>query len=394
MFIKKIHLQNFRNHINFLLEPAKKMMLVCGPNGVGKTSILESISMLSPGKGLLGAEIAEQNYRDDIFNLNTVNKKTTNNAAPNKLPSQLNTLLYKNIPYKPYTITASLDGVIDIEIEARKRGAGFGKKITICNKNTKSQKDLLQWCDIIWFSAKQQYSLDRAQTRRALIDRLAFHCNHNHAEKIKQHELLVKDRMAILKQNTFDPKFLDAIEFQIAIIALDIAKNRVSLINQLHELSHEKDGEFNVIKDKMVLHIDGETEKMITKGSTDDEVINFVKTEFLNRRKKDGIVEQTTFGVHKSKIQITNGNNISFFTLSSGQQKLLFFSMIQIFCKLMNDTKKRKPIVLIDEVISFLDDHNIEIAIDSLQSMSAQIWMTSPKVLNNIPSNAQVLQLT
>ena len=46
MFLKSIAFKNFRNHRNLTLFFDKKINLIVGDNGIGKTNILEAIHLL------------------------------------------------------------------------------------------------------------------------------------------------------------------------------------------------------------------------------------------------------------------------------------------------------------------------------------------------------------
>jgi DNA replication and repair protein RecF len=59
IFISKIILNNFRSHENFSIDANSSNVVLFGKNGVGKTNILESISLLSPGRGLRNAKNEE-----------------------------------------------------------------------------------------------------------------------------------------------------------------------------------------------------------------------------------------------------------------------------------------------------------------------------------------------
>ena len=48
--IQKIRLTNFRNFKKKVLEFSDSITVIIGPNGIGKTNILESLFLLSTGK--------------------------------------------------------------------------------------------------------------------------------------------------------------------------------------------------------------------------------------------------------------------------------------------------------------------------------------------------------
>ena len=50
MIIKSLHLANFRNHATYDLACTEPISLIIGPNGCGKTSVLEAIYLLTRGK--------------------------------------------------------------------------------------------------------------------------------------------------------------------------------------------------------------------------------------------------------------------------------------------------------------------------------------------------------
>ncbi len=45
-------LTDFRHASRLVLEPAATITVISGPNGSGKTNLLEAVSLLAPGRGL------------------------------------------------------------------------------------------------------------------------------------------------------------------------------------------------------------------------------------------------------------------------------------------------------------------------------------------------------
>lgn len=59
MWLRALRLEHFRNHESLELEPEKGLNYFFGPNGSGKTSILEAVSYLSVARSLKGAADSE-----------------------------------------------------------------------------------------------------------------------------------------------------------------------------------------------------------------------------------------------------------------------------------------------------------------------------------------------
>ena len=64
--LQSIELYNFRNHNSIrFLDLGPESIVITGKNGIGKTNILEAISLLTPSKGLRGAKISELNNQSN-----------------------------------------------------------------------------------------------------------------------------------------------------------------------------------------------------------------------------------------------------------------------------------------------------------------------------------------
>ena len=65
MRLEWLELRDFRNHQRTAVDHlVDGLIVVVGPNGEGKTNLLEAISFLSPGRGLRRAELQAAARRD------------------------------------------------------------------------------------------------------------------------------------------------------------------------------------------------------------------------------------------------------------------------------------------------------------------------------------------
>src|ERR1700678_310857 len=57
--LQRLTLTDFRSYAALTWRPEAAISVITGPNGSGKTNLLEAVSLLAPGRGLRGARIAE-----------------------------------------------------------------------------------------------------------------------------------------------------------------------------------------------------------------------------------------------------------------------------------------------------------------------------------------------
>ena len=67
MRLEHLQVENFRNLESAQLTPSPVLTVICGPNGQGKTNLLEAIWLLTGGKSFRGAKDAELIRRDAPF---------------------------------------------------------------------------------------------------------------------------------------------------------------------------------------------------------------------------------------------------------------------------------------------------------------------------------------
>src|SRR6476646_9581712 len=59
MRLLRLSLTDFRNYAALTWRPGARISMLFGPNGSGKTNLLEAVSLLVPGRALRGARNAD-----------------------------------------------------------------------------------------------------------------------------------------------------------------------------------------------------------------------------------------------------------------------------------------------------------------------------------------------
>ena len=146
-FFKKIKLENFRNFKEFTINFDNKCNVIIGPNGTGKTNLLESISLFEKGRG----------FRKDLFK-NMISNKNKNNMF--SINSTFNTL------------ENNYDLILFVELNNDK----LKKKLLINGSNSKeSLQHFEKLYSIIWFLPEmEKLFLSSPALRRNFFDRLIY----------------------------------------------------------------------------------------------------------------------------------------------------------------------------------------------------------------------------
>ncbi len=345
--IEKLILNNYRNHKFLNLETNKDLVLVCGQNGSGKTNILESISLYDSPNGFKGSgfnEIINSDLEGSIesFGVHAL-FRTGNQTSRVGLGLKENSYNYKKI--------FSFDG----------------KK-----SNKKNDEDIFS---IFWVIPKMTFLfLNNSEERRKFIDMMISAIDKSYKESLKKYEKFKNERLKILKKwgYTDSHKWLAAVENKMASIGLVICDARRNFVK---ELNNNFD---NLLLDFPILNLElkGELDRLLTEKPA-LEVEEIFMRELKINRKKDFYTGRTNFGANKTDLLVyekkTRRQAKNF---STGQQKVIVFSLFFSFLKYLEINSFKKIIFLLDDIFSYLDEKFIFNVLDRLRDLKVQTWMT------------------
>ncbi len=186
-YIKKVSLRNFRNHRNLNLNLKNSSILIYGGNGIGKTNILEAISLLNQGKGLRKANI--ENFLNQEKTIDKINKTWGVNVdfvGPN--------------------------GKFNIGTGLKKTGSNKSR-IAKINSDYTPLSSLGEILNISWITPQIcVLILSSISEKRRFIDRLTMSIDNLHLNRVYKYDKLFRQRNKILMQPNSDKTWLDSIE--------------------------------------------------------------------------------------------------------------------------------------------------------------------------------------
>ena len=345
MFLRNLELNNFRNISKISLDFNKNINIFIGNNAQGKTNILESIYFLA---------ITRSHRTHNEVNLIRKNELFTKVSG-----------LYDDDTSTAHTLSILLNEK--------------GKKVSVDNIPQKKISNYLSRLNVIMFCPDDlEIVKGSPSTRRRFLNIELSQFRNDYVLLLKEYNLLLKQRNEYLKQKNsakFDRTYFNVITEKIVQKNIDIVKIRYEFINKINE---SLGSVFNNISEMGSLKITYKSfinESDLNDSNLKDLLINRFNDLFMNE-----LLQKTTLlGCHKDDFKMyLNDLDVNEYA-SQGQQRLSIISLklaeIEVFIK----EKQIKPIILLDDIFSELDDKKKNNIIKYFKN-DVQIFITTTEI--------------
>ena len=345
VFISKIKLTNFRNFSQATYNISKNICALVGDNGVGKTNILEAISLCAPGRGLRNSKIEE---------FENINSAEYFNGFNINIDFQHNERQYN-------FSTAKLEN-------------SNSRIFNLDNNKLNKQADIAKYLNLLWLTPLYDSIFTAPKSeRRKFFDRIIFNLNPEHLQNLQRYEYYLKERMNILLNYGVSSSWLETIENKLAELNSAIAFTRVETIRYLNNELEDLDAKYP----KALLFFQDSFEKMYLDKIATIKIEKTAKDLLTENRSNDLLKKQTHIGIHKTDFSCFYvEKNINSLYCSTGEQKSLLASIFIALAKLLCKINGKTPILLLDEVLSHLDKSNATSFINDLKKLNIQTIMT------------------
>lgn len=338
MSLSSLTFQNVRNLKDSTIYFSGSLNFICGENASGKTSLLESIYLLSTGRSFRTRHI------DNIINREQESRELT---VFGRIHSTANAT--EEIPVG---VRKSTKNGSDIKIAGQLvKSAAALAKLTPALLVEPSSFDLL---------------LGAPKVRRQFIDWGVFHVEHQFSFLWNDYINCLKQRNSLLRTAKID------------LIQLKVWDKRIASLGEAITLFRSKFMEgFSQTFSNVLLELGVQFGSEIDlkfyhgweKNKSLEEVLEQAREKDIERR-------YTQYGPHRADLKLRiNGKNVSEF-LSRGQQKLLIIALYISHVRCLKELANSQTLVLIDDIAAELDSKNIDLIIKSLLSLQAQVMCT------------------
>ena len=320
MLIKSIKLENFRNYKKLNTTLASGLNVFIGNNAQGKTNLLESIYYCSIGK-------STKTSRDKEL--------IKWGETTSKVKVEVEKQFYSS----------------NIEIITRDKEK---KTIKINEIPIKRIGELMGELTVIFFSPDEiRLVKDAPQDRRRFMDIDISQISRNYFYLLCRYDKILNQRNKLLKFTKDFEALKDAISIwdeQLADIASKIINWRINFIEKLSKPAYDIHKFITNGKEELKVTYQGVI------GNSVEEIKEKLQKGLTQNLQKDYELGYTTIGPHRDDLKVVI-NNIDIRSFGSqGQQRLATLSLKLAELNLFKEERGEMPVLLLDDVLSELDD--------------------------------------
>jgi DNA replication and repair protein RecF len=367
--VRRIMLKDFRSYPTLDLDFSSQLVVFTGDNGVGKTNLLEALSLFSAGRGLRRADLSDCASESGsggfaiALDLDTTTEKFRLGTGMEATPERV-------VP----------------------------RKCRIDGRPVASPRAFADHLRVVWLTpAMDGIFIGSPGERRRFLDRLVLAVDPEHGARVSALERVLRSRNRLLEEAParWDGIWLDAIEHELAELGVAVAAARCETVTRLRALittSQDENSPFPWAD----LALQGEVEGFLSAHSA-LEAEDAFRALLRGNRMRDSAAGRCLVGPQTSDLLVRFGpKDVAAARASTGEQKALLVGLILAHARLVADMSKIAPLVLLDEIAAHLDPDRRAALFHGLEALESQIFLTGadPAIFAELTGRAQIFAVS
>lgn len=336
MILADLKIHHLRNISSSHLSLNSRFNFIIGPNGSGKTSVLEALYLLSCGHS---------------FRTREIGPIITHNES-------VLTVYARSTDQQTVSIQKSSANITQIKLNNQ-----------LCS--TTSQLAYALPCQVFYSDIFQIIDAGPA-VRRSILDWGLFHVKHNYLHLWKEYKRVLKQRNALLKKHASYEQFIPW-DKQLSQLAM-----------QLNDLRCDYFSKWNYEFQTVLKNLTQSTCSLeYYKGWDRKNNGKTLETILAEHFASDSQKQYTQYGVHQADILIESADEKAKHVLSRGQQKIILIAMKLAQANLLNTD----CLYLFDDLSAELDDVHLDNLMGYLSNRAGQYVISSINPIKPTSSN-------
>jgi DNA replication and repair protein RecF len=341
----RLTLTEFRSYAALDLACSSALVALAGDNGAGKTNVLEALSLLSPGRGLRRADLAA---------------------------------IARQGGSGGFAVAVEAEGALGpVHLGTGLAPGDVGsRRCRIDREPVASATAFTDHLRLLWLTPESD-GLFRgpAGDRRRFLDRLVLAIDAGHGARVSALEKALRSRNRLLEADRPDAAWLDAVEREVAEVAVAVAAARRDCVLRLAELIAATRDSFAPFPWADIA-IAGDLEMAL--GTTSAIAVeDWYRGELAAGRWRDKAAGRALIGPNTSDLVVRHGpKGMPAEVSSTGEQKALLIGLVLAHSRLVRAMSGMPPILLLDEVAAHLDPRRRAALYRLLPALGGQVWMT------------------
>ena len=345
MRIRELTLRPFRNFTAIRLSFEANHVLIFGPNGRGKSNILEAIAYLSIGKSVRGAKDVQSVPHDDAhFDVQALCSDGRNNQ-------QLRVFYGKKEGKKAFTDASPLPRV----------------------------SDLLGIFRTVHFSPRDVSLVLRSPAqRRRLLDILISQSDTGYLQCLQRYYRVLSQRNHLLRaakksnRSFVEQGAIEPWDAQLVNLGASLREYRLEALEKLRDPFARYCARFSPADEKASVGYRG------SEAMGRDALRFELRDELVRRREQEVQVGHTLCGPHRDDLKFALNDEPAEVYASEGQLRTVLISWKLAEARYMEEQTGQEPVLLLDDVFSELDQDRIGKLLDIIGEFE-QVIATSPQ---------------